>query len=563
MDTTMPEAGGARPGPPRERPSDNRTLALIVAAGIAGFLAMVSIAVFTLASLADRLTKDDPSEVAAAEAAEYDMYEAAEALSQVSATRYTGFVIDDRRRQIPVDVRVSPKGATLATLTVSGRKVELLAAGGRTFVRADQAYWRSRGTPSDVLAEFGKQWVKITPDEFGFDFAKMLAPAALAGQLDWAADRGETRVGPETTIDGVRARAVRTSDLVVYVSADPPKRILRITSPGMETASAQPSGYQTTGVRRGQGTFHEVRAPGDAGFQFDLSGLSNTEIEDFYSRLDQKIRELKNSVDSQVRFSLNGSITLAPCSTSGCTANVRLSNRVDSTSQYLAVRQPVTASITIQMTLDGRPIANCVTTKSMQPNGSATATCRAAYVIPPSRNPRTHLVQAQFSAVARAVAQADITRLAADVKKELEAARRSRSGTQTPAPTVGASPGVRISPGAPLPENPMTLVPANAQSRTLTPHSGGGAQYGVEYKWTQDGQTYRLRVHGPDGTAPPGSNAATGVTYRLQVGQRYFDRDGRLHPRGVHNPDSSNYDPAAANATHIPWPPGVPYPWSK
>lgn len=559
----MPGAGGVRPGPSEGRPSNNRTLALIVAGGIAGFLAMVTMAVFTIASLTDRLTSENRSDAAVGEAAEYDLFEAAEALSQLPAMRYGGFVTDDRGRRIPVDVRVSPKGAALATLTVSGRRVELLIAGGRTFVRADQAYWRSRGAPSDVLAEFGKQWVKTAPDEFGLDFATVLGPAALAGQLDWAADRGETHIGPEITVNGVRARAVRTADVVVYVSADTPKRILRIASPGTETASPEPGVYQTTGVRRGEGSFHGVRAPGDEGFQFDLSGLSNTEVEDFYRRLDQRIRELKNSVDSQVRFSLDGSITLAPCSASGCTANVRLSNRVDSASQYLAVRLPVTASITIRMTLDGRPIANCVTTKTMQPNGSASATCRAAYVIPPSRNPRRHLVEAQFSAVARAVAQADITKLAADVKKELEAARRSRPSTPTPpAPTVSAGPAVKLSPGTRLPENPMTLVPAGAQRRTLTPHSGGGAQYGVEYKWTQDGQTYRLRVHGPDGTAPAGSNAASGVTYRLQVGQRYFDRDGRLHPRGVHNPDSSNYDPAAANATHIPWPPGVPYPWS-
>ncbi|MFT3925998.1 MAG: PQQ-binding-like beta-propeller repeat protein [Myxococcales bacterium] len=103
--------------------------------------------------------------------------------------------------------------------------------------------------------------------------------------------------------------------------------------------------------------------------------------------------------------------------------------------------------------------------------------------------------------------------------------------------------------------SPIRNIPANAQIRVLKPDPNGGAQYGVEYKWIdQQGQTVRFRVHGPDGTAPSGSNAASGVTFRVQVGGRYMDAEGNLYPRGVHNPQSPNYDPAAANATHIPWP---------
>jgi len=102
--------------------------------------------------------------------------------------------------------------------------------------------------------------------------------------------------------------------------------------------------------------------------------------------------------------------------------------------------------------------------------------------------------------------------------------------------------------------SPLTDIPADAQIRVLKPDPNGGAQYGVEHKWVNaDGQTVRFRVHGPDGNAPPGTNAATGETYRVQVGGRYMDADGNLHPRGVHNPRSPNYDPDAANATHIPW----------
>jgi hypothetical protein len=32
-----------------------------------------------------------------------------------------------------------------------------------------------------------------------------------------------------------------------------------------------------------------------------------------------------------------------------------------------------------------------------------------------------------------------------------------------------------------------------------------------------------------------------------------MDIDGNLYPRNVHNPNSPHYDPAVANATHIPF----------
>ncbi|AVH22122.1 polymorphic toxin type 30 domain-containing protein [Nocardia cyriacigeorgica] len=104
--------------------------------------------------------------------------------------------------------------------------------------------------------------------------------------------------------------------------------------------------------------------------------------------------------------------------------------------------------------------------------------------------------------------------------------------------------------------DPMRVVPDHASVRQLTPDSNGGAQYGLEFKWVDsEGRTVRLRIHGPDGTAPPGSNAAEGDTYRIQFGGRYQDASGQLYPRNVHNPNSPHYDAEAANNTHIPWPP--------
>lgn len=51
----------------------------------------------------------------------------------------------------------------------------------------------------------------------------------------------------------------------------------------------------------------------------------------------------------------------------------------------------------------------------------------------------------------------------------------------------------------------------------------GGATEGFEFKWVQNGQTYRVRVHNVDPSAPVGSNAYNGWVVRVQRGRRYFD----------------------------------------
>jgi hypothetical protein len=136
------------------------------------------------------------------------------------------------------------------------------------------------------------------------------------------------------------------------------------------------------------------------------------------------------------------------------------------------------------------------------------------------------------------------------------------SATPSPAAEtrVGAKAGRAAAEGVGGFGNPLAMVPTGASRRGLTP--SGGVTDGVEFKWLHpNGHTVRLRAHGPDTLAPPGSNAATGPIYRVQIGKRYADADGNLYPQGVSNPKSPYYDPAAANATHIPWPHGIPLPW--
>ncbi|QYX79530.1 hypothetical protein K1J60_26135 [Streptomyces akebiae] len=103
--------------------------------------------------------------------------------------------------------------------------------------------------------------------------------------------------------------------------------------------------------------------------------------------------------------------------------------------------------------------------------------------------------------------------------------------------------------------DPLSILPKNATSEKWTQIPGGAAK-GAKWKWTDPvtGKTVRLRVHSSDPSAPAGSNAAKGDIVRIQIGNQFQDITGKLYHKNVHKPASENYNAAAANATHIPWP---------
>lgn len=49
---------------------------------------------------------------------------------------------------------------------------------------------------------------------------------------------------------------------------------------------------------------------------------------------------------------------------------------------------------------------------------------------------------------------------------------------------------------------------------------------GFEYKWVEEEVTVRVRIHGPDASAPVGSNAASNWVVRVQCGKKYLDPVG-------------------------------------
>lgn len=98
----------------------------------------------------------------------------------------------------------------------------------------------------------------------------------------------------------------------------------------------------------------------------------------------------------------------------------------------------------------------------------------------------------------------------------------------------------------------LDRIPDEAVLRELYPVQGGATE-GFEFKWVQNGQTYRVRVHNVDPSAPVGFNAYNGWVVRAQRGRRYFDPTiNDFREAKYFNPNGPDYDEVIINDTHIP-----------
>ncbi|ATE70871.1 putative Ig domain-containing protein [Lysobacter capsici] len=101
----------------------------------------------------------------------------------------------------------------------------------------------------------------------------------------------------------------------------------------------------------------------------------------------------------------------------------------------------------------------------------------------------------------------------------------------------------------------MSRVPDNAV-RLPFHKVANGSDFGVNFRWASGAdKTERFRAHSQDGNVKdPAANSAMGWTFRHQKNRGFYDpTTNSFRHHQVHNPNSTiNYDPAAANNTHIP-----------
>jgi Bacterial toxin 30 len=97
----------------------------------------------------------------------------------------------------------------------------------------------------------------------------------------------------------------------------------------------------------------------------------------------------------------------------------------------------------------------------------------------------------------------------------------------------------------------VSRIPEKAKIENWT-SIPGGAQEGMKFSWKDTaGNTWRVRMQGPDPNAPAGSHAASGWVLRVKRGHDYMDATGSFYKESIENPRSPNYNPEAINQTHI------------
>ena len=102
-----------------------------------------------------------------------------------------------------------------------------------------------------------------------------------------------------------------------------------------------------------------------------------------------------------------------------------------------------------------------------------------------------------------------------------------------------------------------SVIPEHAVEKSWR-YDSNGAKYGVKFEWRDsDGNAWNIRAHSVDPTAPVGSNASKGWVVRVGVKwggtgkEHYFDSKGNAHIGRHLRPRSANYNPFAANDTHM------------
>ncbi|WBB91297.1 hypothetical protein [Verrucosispora sp. WMMC514] len=360
---------------------------------------------------------------AAANTADQELRRAAERLLTTPAIRYEGSFTGPDGDRIRMDVRVTNEGTVRGELTTGGQTAEILDLSDRTFIQVGAAFWRKAGITDGREKDFAKQWVRVPGDLFGFDFGDVLAPALFAtGMVPSIDENGypqqeeSPELGAISSVDGVEAQAVVLGGVTYLISTAEPKQLLGVsTVPVTESGGGfQPIAYRVSDV--------ELRAK--------LKVLTDDERQLLFDEVKRQMSVLSQALDSIVQVSLTGKASLSPCTTSGCTANLKLRSRVTSASKYVTIGKQVTVEVDITMTLDGKLVKFCPVVLTMKPKDTKTARCRASYYIPPARNPKTHQIYAAYTAVARAVTTTDAKKMAADFADEIE--RNGALGVKPP-----------------------------------------------------------------------------------------------------------------------------------
>ncbi|MGB0101635.1 MAG: hypothetical protein WBP61_15260, partial [Nocardioides sp.] len=96
--------------------------------------------------------------------------EAKEAMGDLTSVKVSG-TITNEGQEITLDIQSSADGDCTGSIGIDGGTAELLGVGGSTWMRPDEAFWRTFAGPGaeQVLSLVGEKWVVVPADEDSFN----------------------------------------------------------------------------------------------------------------------------------------------------------------------------------------------------------------------------------------------------------------------------------------------------------------------------------------------------------------------------------------------------------
>ncbi|WP_157419648.1 hypothetical protein [Actinomadura kijaniata] len=320
---------------------------------------------------------------------------------------YSGTVTANGR-SLGLRLRVSREGVASGSLTAGPATALLVTAGGATYVKADQAFWRDQGGEPTRAGDYAGRWTKAPAALFGVDVRDLLSPKAIARLL------ARAPAGPAAeNVGGTPAYRVKTPRADYLFATAAPHRLLRV---------------QTAG-------------PGDP--RFDVTEL--TDAGPLLAEARPRVRALGGAVDPALRFA-PGKPTFVNCNenVNGCTVSVPATL----TAPTGRVPSGARAGLWVTITADGRALGRCRTSGEVPEGRSVTLRCTVVgqgwrtWMQRAMDEPGRHAYQASARVLGEAVAPGEVARLVTAVDRERAAAD---GGTARPTPSASVPTSVPTS----------------------------------------------------------------------------------------------------------------------
>ena len=147
--------------------------------------------------------------------------------------------ITNKAVKVQIDIAGDRAGKNTRAIVNDGTgAIEILTAGGQTYLKADKAYWTKNGTPANAKLAAGK-YIKVPTGSAagtGIPTVGKLLDQLFATNIS-TADKLNTKV-KKTVVNGVPAYLMTTKadDTKIYVSADGKALLMRVVgSKGQQT----------------------------------------------------------------------------------------------------------------------------------------------------------------------------------------------------------------------------------------------------------------------------------------------------------------------------------------